>query len=147
MSNDAQLEVYRALRTSQDKYAYFLLAAAGASIAFAITQTRGHHISWFQIPLGLAVLCWGFSFFFGCRNIAYVNSTLYANSELIRVQNGEHPEVGRNSQMQEAACAGIRAAIESKSSVANSLSKFQFYFLIAGAVLYICWHVLEMCRQ
>jgi hypothetical protein len=145
MANDAQLEVYRALRTSQDKYAYFLLAAAGASIAFAVTQTRGHHISWFQVPLGLAVLCWGLSFFFGCRNIAYVNSTLYANAELIRVQNGEHPGVGRDPQMQEAACAGIRAAIESNSNIANSLSKRQFYFLIAGAVLYICWHVTEMC--
>ncbi|MFC4820327.1 hypothetical protein [Dokdonella ginsengisoli] len=147
MSNEAQFEVYRALRTSQDKYAYFLLAAAGASIAFAITQTRGHHISWFQVPLGLAVLCWGLSFFFGCRNIAYVNSTLYANAELIRVQNGEHPEIGRDPQRQKAACIGIRTAIESKSNVANSLSKRQFYFLIAGAVFYISWHVAEMCLQ
>lgn len=144
MASNEQLEVYRALRTSQDKYAYFLLAAVGASIAFAITQTRDHHISWSQVPLGLAVLAWGLSFFFGCRHIAYVNSTLYANAELIRVQDGDHPEVGRNPQMQQVASAGIRSAIESNSTTANSLSKRQFSYFIAVAVLYICWHIIEM---
>jgi hypothetical protein len=38
--SDAQNEVLRALREAQTKYAYFLLAAAGAGIALAVNQTR-----------------------------------------------------------------------------------------------------------
>ncbi len=137
-------EVYRQLRMSQDKYIYFLLAAAGAAIAFAVNQTQGAVMSWSQLPLGGAVLCWGLSFFFGCRHLAYVGSTLYANAELLRVEGGQHPEVGRHPQMMAAASEGIRQAIEDNSNRANRLGHMQFRFLIAGAILYVGWHILEM---
>ena len=86
MSENAR-EVYRALRQAQDKYTYFLLAAAGAAIALAVNQTQGAAMAWSQVPLAAGVLSWCLSFFFGCRHLAYVNSTLYANAEL-RYANG-----------------------------------------------------------
>ena len=144
MADEMAREVYKALREAQNKYTYFLLAAAGAAIALAVNQTQGTAMAWSQIPLAAAGLSWGLSFFFGCRHLAYVNSTLYANAELLRVERGQHPEVGAHPQMMAAASEGIRRAIETNSERANRLGHLQFRFLIAGAVLYVVWHILEM---
>ena len=145
MYNDNLLEeVYRQLRTAQDKYTYFLSAATGAAIALVINQTQGSTLTWSQAPLAVAVLCWGLSFFFGCRHLEYVSSNLYANAEFLKVQSGEHPEVGQHPQMMAASSEGIREAFEIKALRANRLAKRQFRFLVAGAVFYIAWHVLEM---
>lgn len=144
MDRDAEFEVFRALREAQNKYTYFLLAAAGAAIGLAVNQTRDVSVALPQVPLALAVLCWGLSFFFGCRNLAYVNSGLYANADLFRVQRGKHPLVGTDLDKILAASEGIREAVKHNSNWANRFSHRQFRFLVAGAVLYVVWHVLEM---
>jgi hypothetical protein len=146
MADDKSLEVYRQLRTSQDKYTYFLLAGAASAVALAVNRTTGASLSYWQVPLGLAVLCWGLSFYFGCRHIAYVNSNLYANSELLKVQSGTHPLAGRNPQLATAAAEGITKAMEANSEVANRYGHLQFRLLISGGILYIAYHVLEMAR-
>jgi hypothetical protein len=137
-------EVYRQLRLAQDKHVYFLLATAGAALALAVNQTHTSALAWSQLPLGGAVLCWSLSFFFGCRHLNYVNSILYANTELLRVQSGQHPDVGKSLQMMTAASEGIRKALDDNCNRANRLGHLQFSFLIGGAVLYISWHVWEM---
>jgi hypothetical protein len=145
MQNDNFLEeVYRQHRTAQDKYTYFLLAAVGAAIGLAINQTQGSTLSWSQAPLAVAVLCWGLSFFFGCRHLKYVSSNLYANANLLKVQSGEHPEVGHHPQLMAAASEGILQAFEANARRAVRSSTMQFRFLVAGAIFYIAWHVLEM---
>ncbi|MEB2651458.1 hypothetical protein SOP89_08730 [Pseudomonas siliginis] len=138
------IELYRQLRASQDKYAYFLLAAVGASIAFALNQTQGLSLKSSQIPLAISILLWGFSFFFGCRHLQYVSSTLYANIEMLKIESGRHPKVGNHPQALAAASEGVRSAIESNSETSNNLAKLQFSLLIAGVVFYISWHTLEM---
>ena len=137
-------EVYRSLREAQTKYTYFLLAVAGAAIALAVNQTQGAAITWYQIPLALGVLSWGLSFFFGCGHVSYVNSALYANAILLQVHSGQHPEVGTHPQKMAATSEGILQAFESNSDRANRLGNLQFRLLVAGAVLYVVWHVLEM---
>lgn len=144
MSDESQREVYRALRESQSKYTYLLLAAAGADIGFALTQTQNIGLSCSQTPLGIAVFLWGLSFYFGCRHLAYVSSTLYANAALLKIESGQHPEVGYHPQYMQAASEGVRQAIESNSETANQLGHWQFRTLIAGAVFYVLWHILEM---
>lgn len=144
MSSDQMMELYRQLRTSQDKYAYFLLASVGASIAFALSQTRDLSLSLSQCPLGLAVLLWGLSFYFGCRHIQYVSSTLYANAELLKVEGGRHPEIGRHPQMMAAASEGIRSAIETNINRSGRLANLQFSFFVTGVIFYVVWHILEM---
>jgi len=138
------IELHRQLRTSQDKYAYFLLAAVGASIAFALNQTQGLSLELSQIPLAISILLWGFSFFFGCRHLQYVSSTLYANIEMLKIESGRHPQVGYHPQVLAAASEGVRSAIESNSETSNNLAKLQFSLFIAGVVFYISWHTLEM---
>ena len=142
--SDAEAEVFKALREGQNRYTYFLLAAVGGTIALVVNQTSGRALSFSQIPLALAVGCWGLSFVFGCRYLAYVNSSLYANMELFRIQRGEHPVVGSHPEMIEAGCEGITAAVEHNSERANRLAKWQFRMFVIGALFYLAWHVAEM---
>jgi hypothetical protein len=144
MSEEDLREVHRQLRLSQDKYSYFLLAGAGAAVGLATNQTHGTAVAWSQIPLAIAVLCWGLSFFFGCQHLRYVSSSLYANAALLKIQSGKHPEYNTNPEIAAAATEGIRMAFESNSDNANKLGHWQFRFLIIGALFYIAWHVLEM---
>jgi len=141
--SDAQQEVFKHLREGQDKYTYFMLTAAGGAVALAINQTQGAALKWPQVPLGAAVLCWGLSFFCGARHLTYVNSTLFANLALLRVESGNDPRAQHPLEIQ-AAGLGIRDAIESNSNHASTYAKMQFRLLAGGALLYVVWHVLEM---
>ncbi|MBA2625084.1 MAG: hypothetical protein H0U89_05715 [Acidimicrobiia bacterium] len=144
MSDESAREVYRALREAQNRYTYFLLAAAAAAISVALNQTETATLRAAHAPLGAAVLSWGVSFFCGCRNLVYVSSSLYANAELLRVQGGQHPGVGQDRELMGAASDGIRAALETNSNRANRNGHWQFRFLVVGALLYIGWHVGQM---
>jgi len=144
MPTDTQRDLFKLHRDAQDKYTYFLLTAAGAAIALAVNNTQGAKMAWPQFPLGLAVLCWAMSFYFGCRHIGYVNSNLYTNSTLIRIQKGEEPTVGAHPQRIEAASAGIKQAMEANAEHAERLGNRQFRLLVGGGVLYVVWHVLGM---
>jgi hypothetical protein len=144
MADDVRLDLIKYFREFQDKYTYFLLAGAGASVAFAVTQTKGEPLAWSHIPLGLALLAWAISFYCGCRRLAWVGSLMFANIEYLIIQAGENPEIGIHPQKMEAACAGIHRAMEDHQEHAQRLWDWQFRLLIIGAVLYVCWHVLEM---
>jgi hypothetical protein len=144
MSDNYILETYRQLRISQDKYTYFMLAASGSAIAYALNRAQDRLLSWLMLPWGMALLFWALSFYFGCKHLAYVSSTLYANIELLKVERGEHPDTGMHPQLMSAASEGIRAAIESNSERANSFAHLQFAFFIAGVVSYVIWQLLEM---
>jgi len=142
--SEAEREVFRQFRQAQDKYVYFLLAAAGAAIGLAVNQTQTATLRWSELPLACAVICWALSFVFGCRHLAYQTSSLYANLALFKVESGRYPQIGEHPQMMSAASQGIRDAIASNSNRANRFGKLQFVFLVSGAVSYLAWHVAEM---
>ena len=144
MPDDMQVTVYNALRTAQEKYTYFLLAAAGAAIAFAINQTHDTKLAWTQLPLGLSVLCWGVSFFFGCLHLQYGSDILYDNAEMLRMQSGVHPMVGSDSKHIAAASQIMREIMEKKSNNSNRYANIQFRLVPIGAVLYLIWHIYQM---
>ena len=144
MPTDTELELFRTHRSTQDRYCYFMLAAAGAAIAFAVTRSQDMALSYSQIPLAFAVVFWGLSFFAGSMNQRYVLSTLYANMGLLKIQNGRQPGIGTHAHMIDIASEGVRSAIETKSNRANRYFKWQFYCLILGAVSFVGWDVYEM---
>src|SRR3569833_2417590 len=131
--SEIETELYRQLRTSQDKITYFLLAAAASGIALAVNNTAGSILSYSQIPLALAVVSWGLSFYFGCQHLHYVASTLYANAALLDVLIGRHKEVGQNPHLIEAASSNIREAMESNIEIASKYGTWQFRLMGAGA--------------
>lgn len=144
MPSQEQVEVYRQHSTVSDKYTYFLLAAVGAAIALTINQTQAVKLSLSQIPLGIAVLLWGVSFYLGCRHLVLVKATLHTNGALLRVQDGEDPMAGRNVEAIGIASEVLREIIEKQSTGASRAASWQFRCLILGGVCYLVWHVYEM---
>jgi len=144
MGDDKLVELYRQHRTFQDKYTYFILAAAASGIALVVNNTQDEVISLTMIPLAAAVICWGFSFYYGCRHLNYVSSNLYANIDLLKVERGIHPDVGQHPEKMIAASQGIRQAFENNSDKASKLAINQFNLLISGAIFYLIWHTIEM---
>lgn len=142
--SEQEIELYRQVRSSQDKYVYFLLAAVGAAIGFALNQTQGMSLVLSQIPLGISVLTWGLSFFFGCFHLEYASATLFTNFEMVKIKNGNHPEVGSHPQLIEAAYQGANDAMKINNSRANRYGQLQFMFFIVGVIFYISWHIIEM---
>jgi len=144
MSQEALHEVWKQYRSAEDKYVYFLLAVAGAGIALAVNRTAGSSISLSQLPLAAAVLSWALSFFFGCRHILYVNTILFDNYELLQIESGTYRGVEGAPPIRGIASAAIREVIEEKSKKAVRHARRQFTFLVAGAFMYVAWHVVEM---
>lgn len=144
MPSEEQLEVYRQHNATSDKYAYFLLAAVGAAIALTINQTQTAKLSLSQIPLGVAVVLWGLSFYLGCRHILLVKATLYSNGILLRVQHGEDPVAGRNIEAIGITTDVMREIIEKQSRGAGRTAAWQFRCLVLGGVAYLMWHIYEM---
>ena len=107
MPDSARQQLYKIGREGQEKYTYFLLAAAGAAIAFAVTQSQTATLTLSKIPLALAILSWAFSFYAGCRQTTEASNIIQQNYDLLRVQDGLHPEFPNNP--------AVVAAIELRS--------------------------------
>ena len=144
--NNEPLELYKQHQASQDRYTYFLLAASGAAIGFAIQKTDGLLLSWWLVPAGVSIVCWGASFFCGCKNIVWVQTSIYANYNLLQLKSGNHPEQPPYQQYTEAAISGVKSALDSNVKKASFFGIWQFRLLIAGAVIFIGWRILEMIR-
>jgi hypothetical protein len=144
MVDEQLIEIHRQHRTGQDKYSYFLLAVTASAVAFSVKRTDGLKITYSLIPLGAAVLLWGVSFYFGVKNLLWVQTSIFANYSLLQLQKGVHPEQPDHPQILEAAIRGVRSAFESNIKNAQFYGIWQFRLLITGAIFFLLWHVLEM---
>jgi hypothetical protein len=140
---DVRQELHKAHRDGQEKYIYFLLAAAGAAIAFSITQTQAATITFSKMPLGIAVSCWGLSFYCGCKQILQTSNILQQNYQMLRVQSGLHPDFPNHPEV----IAMIEKSLEEQSNASGRYGRNQFVLLLSGAVFYIVWHIVEMYQR
>ncbi len=146
MASEKEIEVFRSLTGTQEKYDYFLMSVAAAAIAFAVHRTSGMSLDWYMIILAIAVSLWAISFIAGCWRRQYIGSNMFANFDLLRIQNGDHPEVGIHPGAIKAASEGIRNAMEHNSDRATFWANVQLYSLIVGAIIFIVWHAIEMAK-
>jgi hypothetical protein len=144
MQDNDTLEIYRLLTVGQSKYTCFILAVAAAAVAYSVKLTESSVLSDSMIPLGLATLFWGVSFYCGCRSLRYSLSNLHANLELNLILDGTHSKVGRDPSAIKAASKGITDAWEYNANKGMLHAKMQTGFLIAGALCFIAWHLTEM---
>jgi len=146
-SSETEREIYKIRSLAEQKYIYFLLAASGAGILFALNQTKGAILELSQLPLAIGIFCWGLSFIFGCNHLNYLSGTMYLNLELLKVQRGQHPDIGTNPIKIAAGDEVLRELIEGDSNKAQLFAKLQLRALMSWALLYICWHILELYRR
>lgn len=142
MATELMRHLSKQLVETQTKYTYFLLAVAASAIALVVQRTTDRSLDFNMILLGLAVMCWAGSFFAGCRNRTSACSAIYANAELVQIQNvtdRAHPSDETITLQQKA-----KAVFEDYSSRANHWGHLQFRLLVCGAIVFLIWHVLEM---
>jgi len=131
---------------AQNKYPYFLLAAAGAAIGFAVQKTEGLPLSWWLVPVALATTAWAGSFYCGCKNLIWVGAAISANYSLLQLRQGSHPNQPPHPQLVEAAQSGTTKALYINIDNAQFYALWQFRLVIVGSAFFIAWRVLEMWR-
>lgn len=110
--DDVISELRKSHQIGQEKYIYFLLAAAGAAIGFAVQKTDGLVLTWWLLPVGIATVCWGFSFYFGCKTIIWVQTSISANYNLLMLKQGNHSEQPTQPEELAAAVVGVKSALK-----------------------------------
>jgi hypothetical protein len=142
MSEDSDLlEIYKQHGAAHEKYTYFLLAAAGAAIGFAVQKTEGVSLTWWLLACGVAVVCWGLSFYCGCKGIGLVKSAMHANYGLLQLRRGIHPSQPSHPQELQIAMSSVGATLDRLISEGAGYYNWQFRFLVTGAIFFLVWHV------
>ena len=124
----------------------FCWLLAGAAIGFAVEKTEGLTLSWWLLPVGIATLCWGISFYFGCKNLTWVQKLIYYNFNLLELQKGVHPKQPPRPQLTTAVISEVEETLKINANKASLYATWQFRALIVGAIFFIGWRIAEMIR-
>lgn len=111
------------------KYIYFLLAASGAAIAYALKQMEGKGLSTDLIFVIIALLAWCGSFYFGVRHLRLHRKHMIENANALLADE-------TFQQMQKR----LKPLIENMESASN----LQYVLFIIGVFLYISWRVIVL---
>lgn len=145
MANEI-LELQKQHQAGQEKYTYFLLAAAGTCIAYSMETSLGTPISLHLLLLVVAVLSWSLSFYFGCRCANKVQALLRANAGLLSLHEGTHENQPQHAELLAAAIRGIRDAISQNIKSAGKFSGMQFRLFVLGGISFVLWRTFEIIR-
>ncbi len=147
MADDtAMLELIKRHSESHSKYVYFLLAATGASLGYALQKIEGASFTWWTAPVVAALVSWLASFYCGCRLITATQTAISANYIELQLKSGVHPKQPDHPQLLQAALDGTGTAMKSSLSRASKYFDWQFGFLALGVVLFIAWRLLDMLK-
>jgi len=138
-------EVYRTILATQERFAYFFLAASGSAIGLAIAQTRDGPLACWMLPMGVAVLCWGVSFYLGCEHLLFKARILIANWRTLDIEQGTHPITASNPELAQPALERLRKNAESDNAMSRRYGRGQYVLFLLGAVSYLLGHVQRLC--
>jgi hypothetical protein len=127
---DSKDELALRLHADRDKYAYFLMAAAGSCLAFAVQKTEGVMISIRLMPLAISAAFWILSFYFGCGQLRSAQDLKYAN----------HVYLEAREQNDAQGVLITRQRILDVNAEWNSHARRQFRLLVWGGVFFLTWH-------
>jgi hypothetical protein len=140
--DSALLHLSRTHAEGQSKYVYFLLAATGAALGYALQKLDSSPLNlqtWFGLG---AIASWLVSFFCGCKHITTIQSAILSNYILVQLQEGSHPRQPQSQQEMEVAWSVTNKSLESKNKKAELLNRFQFWLLALGVLLFSIWRVV-----
>lgn len=144
MAADTELTLYTIMQEMRQKYTYFLLAATAASVGFAVTQTKDAHISCDMIPLGLAIMFWALSFYFGCRYLHKRSVAIGTNIELLKLREGRHPQAGTNAESIAIGLSVMEPNYKTTNNQVGFAYRWQFRLFILASVAFLAWHIWQM---
>jgi hypothetical protein len=114
------------------KYVYFLLAATGAALGYALQKLDSatyNPLVWFGL---VSIASWLLSFLFGCKHLIAIKVAIFCNYELLKLDRSVH-----SHKLFEV----TYAAIQSSNEKANSFFNWQFRLLAFGVVTFTAWRV------
>jgi hypothetical protein len=141
---DEQKELRDAFRQQQERFVYYVIALSVTAIGFSIYKTTGQSLKWSQIPLGLSVLTWGLSIYYGLSFLKYSISTLFSNNTYLNIQKGQEPWVGTDQEKIKMALKELKAVMNDNIKTAEKFSARQQRLFYFGVASFIIWHVIEM---
>lgn len=108
-------------------------------MALALGRTANQPLEWTDVGLGGALLCWGISFYYGCRHIQSTQMLLRLNMRLesgqVEIPLGVSPVTFRKA---------VSELADEHGTDAGAHARKQFRFLLGGAALYVAWHIIGM---
>jgi hypothetical protein len=159
--DDSMLEDFRRkidrFEAGKDKYVYFLLAAVGAAVGFAMHSTAttpfdGRHWIWL-----LAILFWGVSFVAGCKNrlldlhlgVESLVPDILMNAARLEASALDITEESKAQAFKriDAFVDGQRKERHNVLKTAEFWLKMQFHFLVAGGAAFVIWHIFGMVSR
>jgi hypothetical protein len=140
-------EIYRAVTAAQERFAFFFLAAAGGSIAFALGRIEGPGFALWMGVAWLAVGAWGASFFYGAHHLLHRTSLLLLNFQRQKVVDGNEPQLqGRPVEVAQAILNEMDKRAKARQAQSGRAANLQFGLFFAGAVLFIIAHMWKVLR-
>ncbi|WP_298248399.1 hypothetical protein [uncultured Christiangramia sp.] len=139
-------EVENLFRQRQEKLTYYIIALTVTSIGFSIYNTNNVPLSYTQIPLAIAIGCWGFSVFCGIQFLKYILSNLFAESSYYDIIAGHHPELGNDPEKIKNAIIGLTKATKINAERGQNYSKWHYRLFYSGIILFLLWHIIEMYK-
>lgn len=142
-SRQESMELRKQHNDMYDKYAYFLLAATGTAIGFGLQKLDGLAPSIASFVCVAAVGLWVLSFYLGLKRIETVMMVVRINAELAAFLTPEREtQISGNHIAQTEQLASQQME---EFNIKNArLMRAQFYLLIAGAVFFMVWRVMQM---
>lgn len=147
VADDYEFELVKVHKSMKEKSIYFLMAASGACIGFALTQAKDLKVESMHYWLAGALMCWALSFMFGFGAIRCVLAVTWHNSSLLQVRSGKHQLVRENPGSRSELAKIILQLIESKNTHLLLSEYFQVCLLIIGVAAYVVWQVLLMIQR
>lgn len=121
------------LKETRLKYAYFLLAAAGAALGFGVQKLDGLATGQSIILPVLSLASWLASFLFGCWNVAKAQDLLVINMDLINaIQRGDIGQVAEDHMDD----------YTKNAKKGRWYRSLQFLLLVLGVVFFATWRIL-----
>lgn len=143
---DESLEVYRAINAAQERFNYFFLAASGSAIVFALGRTEGQVVACWMLPVVIAIVLWGVSFFLGSEHLLFKSKIMLINLRSLEIEKGANPTVATNSELKGPALRKLREEADKENAKSRRYGRAQYLTFLAGAVFYLLGHIQRFCQ-
>ncbi len=127
------------MQDQKEKYIYYLLALSVSSIAFSIFSTKDDCISINHIPIGLSVLLWAISIFFGLVVLRLDMKSVYDNFIVAKRDTNYmyEDDINRDTMT-------ILSDMSKRYRQSECYFKIQTFTFYFGVVSFIVWHIIQM---
>lgn len=143
MSQENLRQISNQLRTSNDKYTYFLLAVSASVIALSIKLTTDSVFTLHLLMLGIANMLWASSFYCGCKKIETINKLIALNGDYLYLKyiNGDQVNIPKEMKDEMDEIPKSMGINQGKSA---KYGYYQFNLLLWGVLAFVLWHMLKM---